>query len=539
MIVGHIGGGASEGAPVDVGHSVRLRAAVYAYFFRVPSAAGNRKKFTFSIWLKRSTLSTLYGILGTGGSVAADIFSLRFTSSDTIQLIDGTSSASSLTSTGSKSIWRDPFGWMHVVLAYDTDNATDTLRQRIWVNNNLLSLTGTYLAQGTNSLMNNNVFTAIGANYVPGTGTLNHLDANIARCEFVDGQALDPSYFGTTDSNGEWVPRTYVGAYGTNGWKLDFETGTNLTTLASDSSGNGNNFGASAVSLTAGATYDWSLDSPTDNYCVLSNINRTGTDISAQYGGLRVVKASATPAPRIHGNFGMDTGKWYFEYDVVAVAGGGNYYMLVGLLGGDFASSAQDRYLLFTSNDATLAGDLQIWAGGSGSNSNYGSNPGAGSWVGVEYDADNNQIEFFLNGTSQGLKTGVQNRIWFPGMIIDGTTNSGTVDFNFGQRPWHRTPTTGFKALSTKNIASAGSVTASGSFQGNLNAEGPVVFLNGVPTAMTINGNAVTFGTHADKLASGIKVRSSSSSYNNTGSNTFSVTSSGAAFKNARGQGNP
>ena len=56
---------------------------------------------------------------------------------------------------------------------------------------------------------------------------------------------------------------------------------------------------------------------------------------------------------------------------------------------------------------------------------------------------------------------------------------------------------------------------------------------------MTINGNAVTFGTHADKTANGFKLRSSSASYNTAGSNTYSVTSTGASFKHARAQGNP
>jgi hypothetical protein len=83
------------------------------------------------------------------------------------------------------------------------------------------------------------------------------------------------------------------------------------------------------------------------------------------------------------------------------------------------------------------------------------------------------------------------------------------------------------------------SITTSGTFTGNANVDGPFVYLNGVPLAMTINGNAVTFGTHADKLSNGFKVRNSTSSYNASGSNTFSVTSTGAPFKIARAQANP
>ena len=96
----------------------------------------------------------------------------------------------------------------------------------------------------------------------------------------------------------------------------------------------------------------------------------------------------------------------------------------------------------------------------------------------------------------------------------------------------------GFVALNTYNLP-AGSVTTSGSFTGNASTDGPFIYLNGVPAAMTINGNAVTFGTNADHLANGFKVRSSSASYNASGSNTYSITTTGAKFKYANAQTNP
>ena len=116
---------------------------------------------------------------------------------------------------------------------------------------------------------------------------------------------------------------------------------------------------------------------------------------------------------------------------------------------------------------------------------------------------------------------------------------TGVSNFNFGQRPFSYTPPTGFVALNTFNLT-AGTITTSGSFTGNGSTDGPFVYLNGVPTAMTINGNSVTLGTNADKLANGFKVRSSSSSYNNSGvSNSYTITSTGAKFKYANAQENP
>jgi hypothetical protein len=115
---------------------------------------------------------------------------------------------------------------------------------------------------------------------------------------------------------------------------------------------------------------------------------------------------------------------------------------------------------------------------------------------------------------------------------------ANAVHVNFGQRPFAYTAPSGFLPLNTFNIP-AGTVTTSGTFTGNLSTDGPMVWLNGTPTAMTINGNAVTFGTHADKLANGFKVRSSSASYNASGSNTYVATTVAAVLKYENAQPNP
>jgi hypothetical protein len=61
------------------------------------------------------------------------------------------------------------------------------------------------------------------------------------------------------------------------------------------------------------------------------------------------------------------------------------------------------------------------------------------------------------------------------------------------------------------------------------------VWLGGAPETLTINGNAVTFGVHADRLANGFKVRSAAAAYNNSGTNTWSATyltpATNSAFK--------
>ena len=144
---------------------------------------------------------------------------------------------------------------------------------------------------------------------------------------------------------------------------------------------------------------------------------------------------------------------------------------------------------------------------------------------------------FYKNGTSQGTAyTGLTNGPYFPAVgNAGGTTN---VVANFGQRAFAYTAPSGYKALCTQNLPE-GTITTSGTFTGNASADGPFVYLNGVPTAMIINSNAVTFASHADKLSNGFKLRTSSGSYNTAGSNSYSITTTGDKFKYARAQPNP
>jgi hypothetical protein len=119
---------------------------------------------------------------------------------------------------------------------------------------------------------------------------------------------------------------------------------------------------------------------------------------------------------------------------------------------------------------------------------------------------------------------------------------SAAGDYNFGQRPFTNAITPGYQLLHTGNLTSD-TVTTSGSFTGNALADGPFVWMNGAPETLTINGNAVTFGTHADKLANGFKLRTASASYNAAGTNTWTATvltpASKSAFRKQLAKANP
>lgn len=430
MIVGHIGG---AGAPYEIQKSLRFLASASAYLSRTfgTSSLG----VSFSFWIKRGAIGSAQSIFGYSNG-STESFFIGFNADNTLDFYSYSSAYIARRNT--TRIFSDPSAWYHITLVIDSANVTALDRMRVYVNGVRETAFNATVNQAQNQNLNLTQGTwSWGVGRTGGTAN-QYLDGYVSEYNFIDGQALDPSYFGLTDPvTGAWVPKKYTGTYGTNGFYLPFNDGSNLTNLCLDRSGNGNNWTATNISLTAGATYDWMDDTPTNNFAVLNAIHADRSTLS----NANLTASGSTDLPTII----PDSGTWYFE----------------------------------------------------------------------------------RGGVSQ---------TWTPPAAFP----SGSGDYNFGQRPWQSTgPTGSQKALCTKNLSGV-TITTSGTFTGNAAADGPFIWLNGVPTAMTINGNAVTFGTHADKTAGGFKVRSSSASYNAAGSNTYSITSTGAKFNApANAQGNP
>ena len=111
-------------------------------------------------------------------------------------------------------------GWAHVVASIDEDN-----NHEIYIDGKMVA-TATY---GT-SFINTNSEHMIGANS-PSFNT-NRFIGRMANIQFIDGMALDASYFGQY-MGANWAPKVYNGAYGANGFWLDFNE-----TVFDDSTGN-------------------------------------------------------------------------------------------------------------------------------------------------------------------------------------------------------------------------------------------------------------------------------------------------------------
>ena len=100
-------------------------------------------------------------------------------------------------------------------------------------------------------------------------GITDYFDGYLAEMHGVDGTALDQNSFGEFNSSGIWIPKEYEGSHGTDGFYIK---GADSSALGTNSAANGNNFTLNAIS-----SHDQVPDSPTNNFCVMSPLDKTST----------------------------------------------------------------------------------------------------------------------------------------------------------------------------------------------------------------------------------------------------------------------
>ena len=458
-------GGAASFYRFDSARSCQLQ--------RTPSVAGNRQKWTWSVWVKRTKVYTASTLLHAYTS-ASDYFYIYFDAGNNrLELGDNTGT----TKTSSASFF-DPSSWLHVCIICDTTLATAEDRLQAWVNGVRITAWGTNTlvpAQNASLTVNSTAPHRIGG-FTTGAYLSNDYFSDVY---FIDGQALTPSSFGQASPGNPnvWVPKTPLGlTYGTNGFHLAF---ANAAALGTDTSGNGNTYTSSGLT-----TSDQFADTPTNNYCTLSPID-TGPGTLSN-GNLTMTVGSHTSTYYL-----STSGKYSWKYTQTAA---GN----LGIIN----TAGTKTPVTGANNDVT---ELEL-------------DLGAGTL--------NKRVN---GGGSTSVATGLA------GTYSPYFEAPGTVQFNY-------TPADGtFKNICTANMPTPlPAIVTSGSFTGNVNADGPFIYTKGTPETLTINGNAVTWGTHANKLANGFKLQTASTSYNSTGTNTWTATAtSDMRFPLNNAQGNP
>ena len=198
----------SGGAQVIDG-GLRFDSSKSHYLTRTPSSAGNRTTWTWSGWVKRSKGSDYRAIITAG----SNNFIFRFENNETLVFYEYTGSGFNA-ALQSVAFFRDFSSWYHIVFVLDTTNATSADRVRIYVNGQRITSfasSGSY-TQGVpsssyQSYFNNNIEHRIGGDSAYSTRIA---DGSMSQFYFIDGQALDASYFGYTDPlTNTWRPKKF------------------------------------------------------------------------------------------------------------------------------------------------------------------------------------------------------------------------------------------------------------------------------------------------------------------------------------------
>ena len=226
-------GSAIQTSGYNIENSLRFNSGDSTYLSWTPSTAGNRTKWTFSLWIKRSSLSTGGGFLST--NVGNEF--INFPSEDGLSVyINGGVANVGTNGSVPTIVFRDPSAWYHLIVVWDTANQITTERLKLYVNGAQIRseelVNAVYPNQYAVSGINDTIEHSIGRRNNP-DGL--YFDGYMAEVNFIDGQALDPADFGEVDPvYGNWVPKEYEGTYGTNGFYLPFRNQGSIYDITGD-----------------------------------------------------------------------------------------------------------------------------------------------------------------------------------------------------------------------------------------------------------------------------------------------------------------
>ena len=425
--------GASGQGGYFIDRSLRFRSSASAYLSRTPASAGNRKTWTWSGWVKFGSLTATFPRLFSAGTDANNRTEILFiTNTNQIRFLS-TVTGTSRGLIDTVAYLRDPSAWYHLVVSLDASSTTLTM----YINGVQQTLTTSTAIANVDHMVNSTNTHSIGRYFGAGS----HFDGYMTEVNFIDGQALDPTYFGEyNEDTGVWQPIKYTGTYGTNGFYLNFSDNSTTTTLGYDTSGNGNNWTANNISVTSGVTYDSMTDVPTltsedaANFATINPLSFVIAQSTVSNGNLAITTPIGSGGNYATFNF-PTTGKWYAEYACTA----GTYYFV-----GVQKPLDTNKYVYYYHDGRKYI---------DGVFTSYGAAYATNDVIGVAVNCDDNEITFYKNGVSQGAISYTLNTGDYAFGFIDGASSANvTYVINFGATPFAYTPPAGFKSLNTYNL---------------------------------------------------------------------------------------
>ena len=349
------------------------------------SGAGtNNKKGTISFWLKRSGISSAqsFGLqtAGAGGGTAG----LYFDSSDTLYFYLAYTSGSwkGLLRTNRK--FRDTNAWYHFVVAWDTTQATESNRLKLYVNGvqETSFSTENYPPQDQATTFGN-----AQAHYINYSGSSNYFDGVMSHFYYTDGYTYAASDFGSTDSTtGEWKINTSPSVtYGTNGF-LILKDGMTIT----DQSSNSNDFTLATGTLTK------TEDCPSNVFATYNSLQNLNDNNILSNGNTTQKETSTVGQRQAICNIGGFTGKYYAEFKMINLGPQNGSSPYCGVL--SMSNYDNDTYL--GNNGIAMHPGGNIYRSASVIDSQTSITYTTNSIVSVALDITNNKCHFRVNGGS-------------------------------------------------------------------------------------------------------------------------------------------
>ena len=453
------------------------------YLHRTTTSTGSNTTATFSGWVKRATTGTRH-VVWAGWESSTERMVCGFESTDRLQMQIYTGGTAHDIETNR--LFRDVGAWYHLVFQFDTSNASEPERFKMWVNGvqeTSFNIDDT-ITQDIEMKMwgSTSQETIVGAR--KNSGYEHYFDGEMSNVHIIDGTVYAPTEFGETDAtSGIWKFKNPSGlTYGTNGTFL-LDNGA----VTTDSSSNSNNY-------STGGTLTATQDNPSNNFVTMNPLYNWDTWGSTLTNGNTTILNTTANKGR-PATLGIQKGKWYWE--VKNVSGG---LQTVGIVS---ESAISDADL----NDGDIANGFQGYGGNralgfcyesgqlvlaASTTLGWGSAVGTGDIVQVAVDLDNSKLYFGINGTWQNSgdptsgSTGtgaasitsytgsppVGEILWFP--LYHSYDTSASSSFNFGNGYFGTTAVstsesddagigsfeydvpTGYYALCTKNIKAYG-----------------------------------------------------------------------------------
>ena len=456
------------GGAYEVANSCRFNDGDSAYMHKTPGSAGNRRKFTFSCWIKKGDIAPsddtcLFSGNNSDDETRPDDIRIRNTGK---LYVSFRNTNDGIVST--QRVLRDPSAWMNIVVAVDTEQGTAANRVKIYINgvqeSNLEgdgSGSPTYPSEDHDCTgFGRDTKIAVGGRSKDSVDKF--FDGYMAEVCYIDGSQLAATSFGefNEDSPTIWQPIDVSGlTFGTNGFYLDFEDSANL--------GNDANGGTDLTEVNLAAT-DQATATPSNNFCTMNPLVHT-TNITFSEGNCKMVVSSSGAQGGGIGTFGLTAGKWYWEVKIASTVGNHNH--------GTISENTSELY----QNAAGLQNDTgvtcwrnddggEVVVDGSASSNDYGI-MADGSIMGIALDMDNYNITYLDDGSAlvSDFNMSTTRGTIFP-MIHTGA--STTSEVNFGGCPsftvssaasdangygnFEHAPPSGYLALCSKNLGSTG-----------------------------------------------------------------------------------